>query len=41
MIKTIKSKYAEDVLLVSVCVDRLPGLYFLGAYFFITSRSLG
>jgi hypothetical protein len=36
MIKTIKSKYAEDVLLVSVCMIACLGLYFFGAYFFVT-----
>jgi hypothetical protein len=36
MIKTIKSKYAEDVLLVSVCVIGCVILYLLAAYFFVT-----
>ena len=41
MIKTIKlhkfwSNYAEDVLLVSVCVIGCVGLYLLAAYFFVT-----
>ena len=33
MIKTIKSKYVEDVLLVSVCMIACLGLYLLAAYF--------
>jgi hypothetical protein len=36
MIKTITSKYAEDALLVSVSMIVCLGLYFLGAYFFVT-----
>jgi hypothetical protein len=36
MIKTIKSKYAENVLLISVSMIACLGLYFLGAYFFVT-----
>jgi hypothetical protein len=36
MIKTIKSKHAEDVLLISVCIIACLGLYFLAAYFFVT-----
>ena len=36
MMKTIKSKYAEDALLLSVCMIVCLGLYFLGAYFFVT-----
>jgi hypothetical protein len=36
MIKIIKSKYAEDVLLISVCMIACLGLYFLAAYFFAT-----
>jgi hypothetical protein len=35
MIKTIKSKYGEDLLLVSVCMIGCLGLYFLAAYFFL------
>jgi hypothetical protein len=36
MIKTIKSKHAEDILLISVCIIACLGLYFLAAYFFVT-----
>ena len=36
MIKTIKSKYAADVLLVSVCIIACLGLYFFAAYFLVT-----
>jgi hypothetical protein len=36
MIKTIQSKYGEDLLLVSVCMIGCLGLYFLAAYFFVT-----
>lgn len=36
MIKTIKSKYAEDVLLIAVCMIACLGLYFLAAYLFVT-----
>ncbi len=35
MIETIKSKCAEDVLLVSVCLIGCLGLYLLAAYFFV------
>ena len=33
MIKTIKSKFAEDALLISTCVIACLGLYFLAEYF--------
>jgi hypothetical protein len=41
MIKTIKlhrfwSNFAEDALLISVCIIVCLGFYLLGAYFFLT-----
>jgi hypothetical protein len=36
MLKILKSKYLEDVLLVAVCMLVCLGIYFLSAYFFVT-----
>ena len=36
MIKIVKSKYGEDILFVVICMIACLGLYFLGAYFFVT-----
>ena len=37
MIKTIKSKYGEDLLLVLVSIFGCLGVYFLAAYLFVMS----